>query len=293
VQRTGVHLEIGGLRIGLSGDDPDLKIGVRGPARRFLASPGRPDLELRARLEELRSDRGAPLFSSGSLWQVYDRAGRREFRFTSEAFGEAPYKSAVFEPDFRSGEVVLRRSVFAGRTVDPLEYPLDELLVTHLLAGGLGVEVHACGMSLNGAGLLLAGHSGAGKTTTARIWAGEPGVTVLSDDRIILRREQGELWMYGTPWHGEAAFAEPERAPLRCVFFLEQAEANALEDLPGARAAARLMACSFYPVYDAAAVDRTLAFIHAATAETPCRELRFVPDRTVVDLVTDRIRRAA
>ena len=71
----------------------------------------------------------------------------------------------------------------------PLEYPLDELLLQGLLARGRGAEIHACGIADgSGRGLLFVGQSGAGKTTMARLWEGERGITVLSDDRIILRR---------------------------------------------------------------------------------------------------------
>jgi hypothetical protein len=32
----------------------------------------------------------------------------------------------------------------------------------------------------------------------ARLWKDVPGVTVLSDDRIILRKMDGRIWMFGT-----------------------------------------------------------------------------------------------
>jgi len=43
-----------------------------------------------------------------------------------------------------------------------LEYPLDELLITHYLSLGRGVELHASGMvRSDGESLLFVGHSGA------------------------------------------------------------------------------------------------------------------------------------
>ena len=75
--------------------------------------------------------------------------------------------------------------------MNPLEYPLDELLWIHRLSMGEGVEVHGCGViAPDGRGLLLTGHSGAGKSTSSRLWSQHDGARVLSDDRIILRREQ-------------------------------------------------------------------------------------------------------
>ena len=57
---------------------------------------------------------------------------------------------------------------------------------------------------------------------------------VLSDERIILREEDGEIWMYGTPWHGDGHIAEPGRARLDRVFFLRHGPRNALTAVPSA-----------------------------------------------------------
>ena len=93
--------------------------------------------------------------------------------------------------------------------------------MVHLLARGHGVEVHGGGVVMpDGRGWLFVGVSGAGKTTLSRMWCAEPDVRVLSDERIILREEGGEIWMYGTPWHGDGHIAEPGRARLDRVFFL-------------------------------------------------------------------------
>ena len=82
-----------------------------------------------------------------------------------------------------------------GRSKVPLGYPLMPLLWTILLgrlgeADG-GLLCHACGVvTPAGDGLLFAGFSGAGKSTTSRLWrAACPGAAILSDDRVILRRD--------------------------------------------------------------------------------------------------------
>lgn len=72
---------------------------------------------------------------------------------------------------------------------------------------------------------LFAGQSEAGKSTTARFWHDE-GATILSDDRVVLRLRDGQVWVYGTPWHGEDAFAAPASAPLSRIFFLDHGPGN-------------------------------------------------------------------
>src|SRR5207237_1133299 len=81
-------------------------------------------------------------------------------------------------------------------SVSPLEYPLDELLITNWLSCGRGVEVHACGLvDRESGGHLFLGHSGAGKSTTTLLWKKLRDVRVLSDDRIILRKHATDIWM--------------------------------------------------------------------------------------------------
>ena len=126
-------------------------------------------------------------------------------------------RSASFSDDFTEGEVAVRRDIFAGRLpLYPLQYPLDELLMVHLLARGRGVAIHGSGVvDADGRGTLFAGQSGAGKTTMARLWLSEPGVKILSDERVVLRQEGDDVWMYGTPWHGDGRIANQGRAPTR------------------------------------------------------------------------------
>src|SRR5262249_3947103 len=141
---------------------------------------------------------------------------------------EEPYKSAWFNEDFTRGEVLLLKRYFDQETpLYPLEYPLDELLMIHRISRGEGAEVHGCGLvTSEGQGLLFIGHSGAGKSTTSRLWLNQPGTTVLSDDRIILRVQNGTLRMYGTPWHGDAGLAAQAFAPVHKIYLLQHASRN-------------------------------------------------------------------
>jgi hypothetical protein len=284
--RKQICLGIAGIRISVSSDDPELELAVGGAARRFQESGEEADVRVRALRSDALLERGEELFDSGGLWRMYRLRRSYLFRFTSPALGPLPYKTASFRSDFSSGEVRLRPAVFApGRAVYPLEYPLDELLLIHLLAEGRGVEVHACGLTDGGKGLLFVGQSGAGKTTTARLWEGEEGVKVLSDDRIILRRIDGRIWMYGTPWHGEAGLAFPDHAPLTRVFFLRHGSRNEIRRESVTGATGRLFAASFPPFHSPSGLAFSLAFHEEVARSVPCEELRFLPEKGVVELV--------
>ena len=280
-------LRVGDVAVRISSRDPGMKLHVNGAAERFLVSHGSADVEVTTAWSELCQPAETSLvFDSGGLWRLSCELENYVFHLTSPIYGSLPYKRATFNPDFTCGEVLLEASYFDSRhPVDALEYPLDELLVMNLLAHGRGVEVHACGLEdQDGQGYLFLGHSGAGKTTTARLWQNAGGVHVLSDDRIILRSSAGKTWMYGTPWHGEAKLALPARTRLQQIFFLRHGSANEIVPLRSAEALARLLACSFLPFYSRSGLDFVLAFFLQLIDSLPCSELRFVPEERAVEL---------
>jgi hypothetical protein len=225
------------------------------------------------------------LFDSAGLWQLFSDSPGYCLRFTTAHLGPQPYKQVRVSRDFTRGRIELRRPSFPqGRPVNALEYPLDELLWIHRLAQGEGVEVHACGVvTRDGRGFLLAGHSGAGKSTSARLWAQHSGAHVLSDDRIILRRENERVRMYGTPWHGDAGIAEASACQLDAILVLAHADSNVLRPLGPATASAELFVRSFVPHYSPDGVSFVLGFFDRLTREIPCYEFAFLPDFSAVE----------
>jgi len=285
---SAFHLRIANITVAVAAREADLVLRADEATEKFLVAPSDPDATVTAGWGDPGgADAGDLAFDSGGVWKLYRDGARHRFVLSSPALGPLPYKEARFNSDFTSGEVTSRPACFQpAQGLWPLEYPLDELLLQGLLARGRGAEIHACGVAdSSGRGLLFVGQSGAGKTTMARLWEGVGGTKILSDDRIILRRVGGKFTMYGTPWHGEAALAEPASAPLAGVFFLEHGAANTLVPLRGAAAATRLFACGFPPFHDRDGLDFTLAFFAELAAAIPCHELRFAPERQVVEFI--------
>jgi hypothetical protein len=230
-------------------------------------------------------------FESGAIWRVFDSGDRFVFDFASPLLGGQPYKRISVSRDFRHAKIMLSRAASERcGAISPLEYPACELLITNYLAHhGLGLEVHGCGLiDRETGGHLFLGPSGAGKSTTARLWETLRAPEILSDDRIILRLHNGELWMYGTPWHGEAAFASPAKAKLDGIHILRHGNENRFSSLPQVRAAAEIFARSFPPFHNATGVAGSLEFIHRALYVVSCNEFEFLPDSSSVATVLGR-----
>jgi energy-coupling factor transporter ATP-binding protein EcfA2 len=180
--------------------------------------------------------------------------------------------------------------------VPPLGYPLDELLIMHRLTQEQAIELHGVGIvGPNGSTNLFVGHSGAGKSTTARLWTSMREVKILSDDRIIVRESPARelqpgddprrIYMYGTPWHGEGCFALPQRAPLQQIFVLEHGQGNVLTRLTRSQSVAELFARAFVPFHRHEYVDHALTFLERLAGTIPCYRYSFEPDERAVERI--------
>lgn len=275
------YLRIGGVSVLLASEALEV-VTLTPPLEPFACGHCPADIEIEVVwLDCLHRSRTQKTFDSGATWSLF-RDGR-DLIFDCEvpALGLAPYKRMRVSPDLHLAQVLLNRELLGHHErVCPLDYPTDELLITNYLAAhGLGVEVHGCGL-IDSAGRahLFLGHSGAGKSTTARLWDSHTGAEILSDDRIILRFDDGELWMYGTPWHGEGQFASPNKARVERIFILQHGAANRFVPLSRSRAVGELFARSFPPFHSPEGLERTIEFLSSVAAAVPCYQFEFTPD---------------
>jgi len=277
---------VGDLSFGVSSVD-DLRLALDPEMSVFACDSELCDAEILAEWADELNPRPSlrPAFESGGLWSAFEEDGGTAFYFRTPYLGEAPYKRAWFNSEYTKGNVQLLKRYFdADLPVYPLEYPLDELLMIHRLARGEGVEIHACGViTPDGIGRLFVGHSGAGKSTTSRLWMRKPGVRVLSDDRIIVRLQNGNPVMYGTPWHGDAGLAEQACAQVNQVFLLAHGDRNEIVPLEPGRAAAELFTRTFVPYHSGFGLTNTLQFLERLTEQVPIAVFRFKPDESAIE----------
>jgi hypothetical protein len=188
------QFEVGGVSLRFTGvalTERDL-----GPVLElFRVTGGAPDIDIQIDwAPRLVPSVGLRLFDSGTTWRLYESKDAFQFDFNSPAFGDQPYKRLIVDRSFRRAILYMNEESFARFPSEssPLEYPLDELLIMHRLTQEKAIELHSCGIVRpDGTGNLFVGHSGAGKSTTTRLWTEREDVEVLSDDRIIVRRDEG------------------------------------------------------------------------------------------------------
>lgn len=281
--------------------DPDIGLKIPPSRQRFLVRDGQPDCVIRVHhgpLPDIGLEREL-FYAEDSPWRLYSNGQKLVFQLLGHRVRTFVYRLAVFEPEFERGELFIcpmsEWPVDAWLppeqekvSLNPFLPPLDELLIINLLAQGRGLHIHALGVVHEGRGLVFCGFSGAGKSTLAELWK-KTQVKILSDDRIALRRQNGTVWAYGTPWHGDARVSLPEQAPLEAIYFLEQGQENRILPLSAREVAMRLMGRCFSTLYLKQGMEYALRFIDELAQEIPCYELQFTPDERAVNAVLSHV----
>jgi hypothetical protein len=285
-----IHLHIAGYRIRMEEPNnyPSLAWPMS-PFDRFLAEPFHTaDINLGVRIV-----RELPVLARGSvhfdachgLWTLFES----EAGFILECLDTQtlrPRILAALSPDYSTVQAfVLEQDVEGMTGWVPMQVlnPIVELcLVTRVSRGG-GIVLHSAGVLSPQGGYIFTGASGAGKSTLARLFA-ERGASVLSDERMIVRRSGSGVVAYGTPWVGSGQYAKNVSGHVTGLYCIRHGtQSHRIETIsPGAIMSVILQQC-FLPHWDREAMDSTLAFLSDVIQRVPCRSLAFLKQPDIVD----------
>jgi len=230
-------------------------------------------------------------FQADHSWSIYKNTHFIDIVFHPPAFKNSLW-IARFDNNFEKGVIYCSEQKItrqAGRPVisNPVVYPLDQILLMHILSRIGGMIIHAAGWEYNNSGWIFAGKSGAGKSTITNLITKRGYGQILSDDRMIVRKHSNDFLMYGTPWPGDAGYALNQSAPLKGVFFLSQGTENHINELKPSDAVSGLMPVVSIPWYDRDKVEQMMTFCDSLMGNIPMYQLTFKPDEPVVDMLME------
>lgn len=233
------------------------------------------------------------LFDTGQAWAMaadddyYYVTPDRRLLTAQESFWTARIDRDMTHVTVTCGEQMASTDEQGISITSPVTYPFDQVLLMHVLALHEGLLVHAAGVRIGGDALIFPGRSRAGKSTLSGLLAGRPGMAVLSDDRIAVRKVGDSFTAYGTPWPGDQGAALNRKAGLRGMCFLRHADTDRIAPLTPDQALERLFPVASVPWYDRDVLPRVLQACDDLVTRVPAYDLHFRPDVGVVELVRE------
>jgi len=228
------------------------------------------------------------LCDSGQTWTMFRDHEGYVLSFDLDRNGVAPLWLARFNQDCTQVTVHCNEKFMVekdGRTIrlNPVGYPLDQILLMYHLARKDGAILHAAGVEIQGKGFIFPGKSGAGKSTLVRQLGTWEDIQILSDDRIVVRKMNNTYKAFGTPWPGEAGIARNAGMSLYGIIFILQGKRDRIERINPQEALAKLMPVASIPWYDKEIMPHVLAFCEELVSNIPAFELEFYPSSEVAE----------
>ena len=169
------------------------------------------------------------------------------------------------------------------KAADPMEYPLDGLILYYLTVIFNDIMIHASGACHNERGYLFSGVSGKGKTTIAKLW-NQHGARIIHDDRLIIRKHGGRYSMYNTPVYNND---KPAAAEIDRIFLIEHGTRNEIIPVSGAAGVSQVMSNCIQHNWDPGIISRLLDSVSLMAESVPVARLDFLPDHSVIDYILE------
>jgi len=276
--------------------EPDASIKLKESGVHYKSFVGRgdegpADIDIKIRVELGKMPKMKDLkevFSAGQAWSMYRDGQDYWMALNPPAFKE-PLWMAKMDRTFTRVVVRCSEELISSRNgeiliSDPVCYPLDQILLMHILAQRRGALIHAAGIGINGMGYLFPGKSGAGKTTLTRQFAVREDLELLSDDRMVVRGLNGAFRAFGTPWPGDAGIAQNRSLPLSGILFINHGSSNRIKGITSREALERLLPVTSIPWYDGDMIPPILSFFEDLLSHVPAYEFSFKPGRELVEV---------
>ena len=276
-----------------SGSGPDLV-----PSERFLRNISKntaSDLLIRVHSDPFELPKGAEkVFHAPLVEEINGIMVRNSEKFWSVyKFRSALYIKTIFPLSKNGKEGILRFSLTSrewdlfimkgGKTTDPLEYPLDGLILYYLTVIYGDIMIHASGVTHSGHGYLFSGISGKGKTTMAKLWD-TAGKKVIHDDRLIIRKISGAYFMHNTPVYNDD---EPSASPLNRIYLIDHGKENKMVPVKGATAVSLIMANCIQHSWNKEIIAGIMGSLSVLCTHIPVFKLSFRPDRSIIDFILE------
>lgn len=147
-----------------------------------------------------------------------------------------------------------REDIKEGKPVqDYPPYYLETLAVYRKIALAMldynTILFHGSAICVDGEAFLFTAKSGTGKSTHTRLWREHFGnrAVMVNDDKPLLKIQDNQVFVCGTPWNGKHGLGANMMAPLKGICILTRAEENSIQPISVEQALPMLLQQSYRP----------------------------------------------
>lgn len=241
----------------------------------FRNDGGSPDMSFHFRFAEnitppalphLRTHFNEEYYGDGSVWTI--RADGKMLMKCTRTGNTADVEFDASHPDYFGDHVVLT----AMR--------LPQLMLEHG-----GVFLHASYIIYNSRAILFTADKQVGKSTQATLWKKYMGAEIINGDRALIRRIDGVLRAYGSPYCGTSKICKNAQAEIAAIVILGQAPENSIRRVSPKEALAALMSGISYDTDSRSDTEKCLDVCGGLVSELPFFRLDCLPDKSAVDIL--------
>ncbi len=188
----------------------------------------------------------------------------------------APYLSDSKDVDFTIERDAQGFAEFEAKSNFPDRPDMNEgpylytLICKRILSDYNGFFFHSSALELDGDGYLFTALSGTGKSTHTRNWRRVFGdrVTMINDDKPLVRKIDGKFFVCGTPWMGKSDIGCNRVAPVKAVYVLQRGEDNRAERVSPGLVLKQLLEATLLPK-NRSDMQKLLALFNDLFSEVP------------------------
>jgi hypothetical protein len=126
--------------------------------------------------------------------------------------------------DFSDVLILINKDIVSNPS--DVEYILIGLMFLEIATKNKLIPIHASAIIYNNDGILFSAPSKTGKSTHAKIWVDYLDATLINDDKPLIKIDNNEILIYGSPFSGKGKQNSNQKAILKSIIFLKQGISN-------------------------------------------------------------------
>jgi hypothetical protein len=127
----------------------------------------------------------------------------------------------IHDSNFYDTRILLNEDLLED--CEEIEYVFMSMIFMEIASRQRFISLHASAISYQNEGILISAPSQTGKSTHASYWLKAfKDATMINDDKPLIRLENEQLFVYGTPFSGKGKRNENMKVQLKTIIFISQ-----------------------------------------------------------------------